>query len=45
MTIGELESKTGVHASTIRYWERIRLLPTAARVAASADTNPMRSTL
>jgi len=33
MTIGELASKTGVPASTIRYWERIRVLPVPARVS------------
>ena len=32
MTIGELSSKTGVPASTIRYWERIKVLPMPARV-------------
>jgi MerR family transcriptional regulator, redox-sensitive transcriptional activator SoxR len=32
MTIGELASKTGVPASTIRYWERIKVLPVPARV-------------
>jgi MerR family redox-sensitive transcriptional activator SoxR len=32
MTIGELASKTGVPASTIRYWERIKVLPAPARV-------------
>jgi DNA-binding transcriptional MerR regulator len=31
MTIGELASKSGVPASTIRYWERIEVLPTPAR--------------
>ncbi len=33
MTIGELASKTGVPASTIRYWERIKILPAPARVS------------
>ena len=33
MTIGELALKTGVPASTIRYWERIKVLPTPARVS------------
>jgi MerR family transcriptional regulator, redox-sensitive transcriptional activator SoxR len=33
MTIGELALKTGVPASTIRYWERIQVLPTPARVS------------
>ena len=31
MTIGHLASKSGVPASTIRYWERIGILPKAAR--------------
>jgi MerR family redox-sensitive transcriptional activator SoxR len=33
MLIGELETKAGVPASTIRYWERIGVLPKAARVS------------
>lgn len=33
MTIGELALKTGVPASTIRYWERIQVLPMPARVS------------
>ena len=33
MTIGELALKTGVPASTIRYWERIKVLPLPARVS------------
>jgi len=33
MTIGELALKTGVPASTIRYWERIQVLPRPARVS------------
>ena len=32
MTIGDLASKSGVPASTIRYWERIGVLPAAARI-------------
>jgi MerR family redox-sensitive transcriptional activator SoxR len=32
MTIGELASNSGVHASTIRYWERIGLLSRPPRV-------------
>lgn len=32
MMIGELEVKTGVPASTIRFWERIGVLPKPARV-------------
>lgn len=31
MTIGELSSKSGVPASTIRYWERIEVLPLSSR--------------
>ena len=33
MTIGELSFQTSVPASTIRYWERIGVLPKAARVS------------
>ena len=33
MTIGDLASKSGVPASTIRYWERIGILPAAARTS------------
>lgn len=33
MIIGELASKTGIPASTIRYWERIGVLPVPARVS------------
>lgn len=32
MTIGELSARSGVPASTLRYWERIRVLPKAHRV-------------
>ena len=32
MTIGELAAKSGLPASTIRYWERIGVLPKPARV-------------
>jgi len=31
MTIGELSSRSGMPASTIRYWERIAVLPKPAR--------------
>ena len=31
MTIGDLASESGVPASTIRYWERIGILPAASR--------------
>lgn len=33
MTIGELAAETGVPASTIRYWERIGVLPASTRVS------------
>lgn len=33
MTIGELASRTGVPASTIRYWERIGVLPAPGRAS------------
>jgi DNA-binding transcriptional MerR regulator len=33
MTIGELAEKSGVPASTIRYWEKIGVLPLSARVS------------
>ncbi len=33
MTIGELASQTGVPASTLRYWERVGVLPKSARVS------------
>jgi len=32
MTIGKLAEQSGVPASTIRYWERIRVLPQPPRV-------------
>jgi MerR family redox-sensitive transcriptional activator SoxR len=32
MTIGELAAESGLPASTIRYWERISVLPKAPRV-------------
>ncbi len=32
MTIGKLAAESGLPASTIRYWERIGLLPAAPRV-------------
>src|SRR5882757_2099088 len=32
MTIGELAAQSGLPASTIRYWERVGVLPKAARV-------------
>ena len=33
MTIGELAAETGMPASTIRYWERIGVLPKPMRVS------------
>ncbi len=33
MTIGDLASRSGVPASTIRYWERKGILPAAARTS------------
>ena len=33
MTIGELAAKSAVPASTIRYWERVGVLPAPARVS------------
>lgn len=33
MTIGELSEKSGVPASTLRYWERIGVLPKTMRVS------------
>jgi hypothetical protein len=40
MTIGELETETGVPASTIRYWERIGVLPKPARVGGQRRYGP-----
>lgn len=33
MTIGELSTSTGIPSSTLRYWERIKVLPKAMRVS------------
>jgi len=33
MTIGELSAKSGVPASTLRYWERIKVLPRPLRIS------------
>jgi DNA-binding transcriptional MerR regulator len=33
MTIGELAAESGLPASTIRYWERIGVLPKPLRVS------------
>ena len=35
MTIGQLSSKTGLPASTIRYYEKIGVLPGARRAASA----------
>lgn len=40
MTIGELASASGVHASTIRYWERIGLLSSPPRVRGRREYGP-----
>lgn len=33
MTVGELASQSGLPASTIRYWEKVGVLPKATRVS------------
>jgi MerR family redox-sensitive transcriptional activator SoxR len=33
VTVGELASQSGLPASTIRYWEKVGVLPKAARVS------------
>jgi MerR family transcriptional regulator, redox-sensitive transcriptional activator SoxR len=42
MTIGELSKRTGIPSSTLRYWERIKVLPGATRISGqrryTADT-------
>jgi MerR family transcriptional regulator, redox-sensitive transcriptional activator SoxR len=40
MTIGDLSAQSGVPASTIRYWERIGVLPRAARVSGQRRYSP-----
>lgn len=40
MTIGQLEKHTGVAASTIRYWERIRVLAKPPRVSGQRRYSP-----
>jgi MerR family redox-sensitive transcriptional activator SoxR len=40
MTIGDLSAQSGVPASTIRYWERIGVLPRAARVSGRRRYSP-----
>lgn len=32
MTIGELSKRTGIPSSTLRYWERVKVLPGATRI-------------
>ncbi len=45
MTIGKLATETGVPASTIRYWERIGVVPGAARVNGNAYIRERRFTV
>ena len=40
MTIGELASGSGVPASTIRYWERIGVMPRPVRVSGQRRYQP-----
>jgi MerR family redox-sensitive transcriptional activator SoxR len=40
MTIGTLAAQTGIPASTIRYWEKIALLPAPARVSGQRRYGP-----
>src|SRR3954468_5858979 len=40
MIIGELSSQAGVPASTIRYWERIKILPKPQRVSGKRRYSP-----
>jgi DNA-binding transcriptional MerR regulator len=40
MKIGELAEATGLPASTIRYWERIGVLPRPARASGQRDYRP-----
>jgi hypothetical protein len=40
MMIGELEAETGTPASTIRYWERIGVLPSRCESAANGAMEP-----
>jgi MerR family transcriptional regulator, redox-sensitive transcriptional activator SoxR len=40
MTIGELAAESGMPASTIRYWERIGVLPKPARVSGQRRYSP-----
>lgn len=40
MMIGELEKESGIPASTIRYWERIGVLPKPSRVSGQRRYGP-----
>ena len=40
MTVGKLASQSGVPASTIRYWERIGVLPAPARTSGQRRYSP-----
>ena len=40
MTIGELAAESGMPASTIRYWERIGVLPKPVRVSGQRRYSP-----
>jgi DNA-binding transcriptional MerR regulator len=40
MTIGELSAKTGVPASTLRYWERVKILSKPVRVSGQRRYQP-----
>lgn len=40
MTIGDLVSASGIPASTIRYWERIGVLPKPARISGQRRYGP-----
>jgi MerR family transcriptional regulator, redox-sensitive transcriptional activator SoxR len=40
MTIGELAAESDIPASTIRYWERIGVLPKSARVSGQRRYSP-----
>lgn len=40
MTIGELSAKSGVPASTLRYWERMKILPKPMRVSGQRRYQP-----
>jgi hypothetical protein len=40
MTIGELSAKSGVPASTLRYWERMKILPKPMRISGQRRYQP-----